>query len=139
MEDNSIVIDANGAIFGRLAAYVAKEALKGRKVVVINAEKAVLSGNPDYHIKMMAWRRSFKNKADPDRSPKWPKVPHLLFKRMLRGMLPWKTDRGRRAFKNIMVYEGNPGYDNAQRLEDAVKDFAQKITLGELCRRFGWQ
>ena len=139
MENNRIVVDAYGAVFGRLATFIAKEALKGKEVIVINAEKAVLSGEPNYHIAMMEKRRNFKNKADPDESPKWPKVPDRLFKRMLRGMLPWKKDRGRRAFKRIKVFIGNPGYENAVKIEESVKNFAKKITIEQLCRRFGWQ
>jgi len=40
------IYDATNQIVGRLATYVAKDLLNGEQVVVVNAEKAVLSGNP---------------------------------------------------------------------------------------------
>ena len=39
------VIDATDLIVGRLASHVAKKALLGEEFVIINSEKAILTGN----------------------------------------------------------------------------------------------
>ncbi|HKI76467.1 MAG TPA: 50S ribosomal protein L13, partial [Candidatus Bathyarchaeia archaeon] len=38
------IVDASNLILGRMASYVAKKALDGKSMVVINAERAVISG-----------------------------------------------------------------------------------------------
>merc|ERR1712224_642848 len=40
-----VVIDARGHLMGRLASFVAKEALNGQKVVVVRCEELVISGS----------------------------------------------------------------------------------------------
>ena len=39
------IIDGNDAILGRLASFVAKNALEGEEIVVLNCEKVVITGN----------------------------------------------------------------------------------------------
>ena len=56
MADTTYVFDADGLILGRLASKVADLLLKSAragnedKVVIINAEKAVVSGHPDLSL-----------------------------------------------------------------------------------------
>ena len=47
-----MVIDARDAVAGRLASRVSKELLKGKRVYVVNAEKAVVSGDPKYTMRI---------------------------------------------------------------------------------------
>ena len=42
--NNSVIIDAKGLILGRLASNVAKRLLDGESVIILNAEKAAISG-----------------------------------------------------------------------------------------------
>jgi large subunit ribosomal protein L13 len=44
---NKVVIDAEGAILGRLSTNVAKRLLQGETVDVVNVEKIVISGKPE--------------------------------------------------------------------------------------------
>jgi len=44
----------------------------------------------------------------------YPKRPDRIFKRAIRGMLPYKTEDGREALSNVRVYVGNP-YERATR------------------------
>ena len=46
-----LIIDAKEAVVGRVAAYAAKQAMLGKEVKVINAEKAIMSGSKEW------WRR----------------------------------------------------------------------------------
>ncbi len=134
------VIDASNLVFGRAASQIAKMLLNGEEVHVINAEKFVLVGNPRYIVERYMARRRAKHKRDPELSPKWPRVPHLLVKRMIRGMLPYRKARGREAFKRLRVFAGNP--NNAQpttELKNAQYNNVDKcITIEELCKRLGY-
>ena len=40
-----IIIDANHGIFGRLCSFAAKKALQGDEVIIVNCEKAIITGN----------------------------------------------------------------------------------------------
>ncbi len=101
------VVDGKNAILGRLATYVAKEALKGEEVAVVNVEEIMISGN----------KRDIKERIEQKRrrvgsSQKGPKVsrsPEKFVKRVIRGMLPnHRTGRGKEAFKRIRCYVGVP-------------------------------
>jgi large subunit ribosomal protein L13 len=72
-----IAIDGTNAILGRLASRVAKKLIEGNEVVLVNAEKIVISGNPKSITDDYLVRKSLKDKSDPEKSPKWPKVPNL--------------------------------------------------------------
>jgi ribosomal protein uL13 len=44
MENQATIINAEGLILGRMASIIAKKLLSGEEVIIVNAEKAVLSG-----------------------------------------------------------------------------------------------
>lgn len=138
MEKEEIVVDASDAIVGRLSSKVAKMLLEGKKVIIINAEKAKISGKKESIIRKYLVRRSLQSKQNPEKSPKWPKVPNLLLRRIIRGMLPRKKAKGREAFKRLKVYVGNPLNLNGSKIEEALKDTNYYITLETLCKNLGW-
>lgn len=133
-----LVFDGDGAVVGRLAAKVAKHLIKGEEVHVINAEKMMVSGNKSKIVERYRVRRRLKSKQNPEKSPKWPKTPNGLVRRIIRGMLPIKKTSGRNAFKRLRVYTGNPkNFEKAEKVE--TKELVKKITVGELCRELGWK
>lgn len=135
-----IVVDGTDIIFGRMATQVAKHALKGEEIHIINSEKLILNGKPLVTINKFLERKRAKNKTDPEKSPKWPKVPHMLVKRMIRGMLPWKTKKGKEAYRRIMVYTGNPKEMKATDFKSKKHDgISPHITVHYLCRMMGYQ
>ncbi len=107
---DEVVVDAANCIAGRLATVVAKLALEGRRVVVLNAEKAIITGDFNmilnwYKKKLSEWRTHY----NPEKvGPKIPRRPDRILKRIIRGMLPRKQWRGRMALKRIRVYMGIP-------------------------------
>ncbi len=134
------VIDGTDVVFGRMASTIAKRAIRGEEVHLINAERIILNGNPAQVIDRYLKRRRTKNKADPERSPKWPKVPHFLVKRMIRGMLPWRTARGKEAYRRIYVYTGNPKELKADEFATKKHDgISPHITVERLCKMLGNQ
>ena len=74
---NKIIIDANGAIFGRLCGFAAKTALKGEEVIIVNCEKALITGNKKNIIEKYKKLRE-KGKSS-QKSPKYVRIPYALY------------------------------------------------------------
>ncbi len=100
-----IIIDAADHVAGRLASVAAREALKGKRVEIVNAEKAVISGNNKYIINIF---RERIQRGDPFKGPHYPRRADMLLKRMIRGMLPYKKPSGRNAYKRVKVFLSLP-------------------------------
>ncbi len=144
MQANEQVIDCDSQILGRLASKTAKLLLNGSSVVLVNAEKAAISGHGDDIVSEYKQKIEWKDKANPDHSPYWSRRPDLLVKRTVRGMLPYDKARGRDAFKRLRVYVGVPeGVGKAQSESERSKDRSQvyedAITVKELCERLGYR
>ena len=134
-----VVIDADGAVVGRLGARVSKLLLMGQQVEIINAEKARMMGSLEAAQGKYTSRRHQQNKRNPEESPKWPRVPHLLLRRMVRGMLPHKSQRGRDAYKKLRVVVGTPSTAvKAVKIPEASGAAKHGgFTLAELCKAIG--
>ncbi len=101
------VIDGKNAVMGRLASYVAKEALKGEEIVILNCEQVIITGNRENILKGFEEDRSKMGHGM--RGPKHIKTSERIVKRVIRGMLPnFREGRGREAFKRIKCYVGVP-------------------------------
>ena len=143
-EDNQmIVIDGSGKVLGRVGTFAVKQALLGKKVILLNAERLVISGERFAIFAKLQWRRSLTNKADPSHAAKYPRVPRMLVKRMLRGMLPHKLKHGRDAFKRLMIYEGIPEEFKGSKITEVpgkriVASMKKRVTVMELCRNFSY-
>jgi large subunit ribosomal protein L13 len=99
------VVDAEGLIMGRMATQVAKMLLNGEDVVVTNAEKAVITGSKDHIMENYWGKRKLTHQR---KGPFFPRQPHLIVKRTVRGMLPYQTPHGREALKRLIVHIGVP-------------------------------
>ncbi len=133
------VIDAENAVLGRLASEVAKMLMKGEKVIVVNAEKAIIGGSRDYIFQKYKQRVDRADRANPRRGPKFPRRPDLLLKRTVRGMLP-KTNRGRNILRNLKVYMGiPPEYDGKTTKLNIRMPKGDFVTLEELGEFLGWK
>ena len=131
-----IVVDANNQIAGRLASRVAKELLKGNRVNVVNAEKAVISGDPKFTIKTYKER---VKKGDPYHGPFYPRIPDRVFKRMVRGMIPYKKTKGREAFKRLRVFISVPEEFKGKGIKLISEHSLENkfINLGDLAIKLG--
>ncbi len=132
------IIDATDNILGRLSSHVAKMLLNGEEVIIINAEKAVVTGNKEFILNdyLEKWQRGSVRKG-----PHYPRMPDRILRRTVRGMLPFKTSHGREAYKRLKVFIGKP--DNIdeskiEKIDDAIyRKIRNKITLGEISRNLG--
>ncbi len=132
------VIDAEGAVLGRLASTVASRALDGEEIAVVNAEEIVVSGDPDE----VAENYRARDEEKSDRGPLHPKRPDGIAKRTVRGMLPYKRQRGKEALGRVKFYIGVPAeYEDSEHEtpDDTVEDIAKGgyVTLDEVSRRIG--
>ncbi|MGC9037354.1 MAG: 50S ribosomal protein L13 [Candidatus Micrarchaeia archaeon] len=137
------IIDCDSKILGRLASKVAKMLLNGDSVVLVNAEKAVISGHADDIIKNYKQKVEFKDKANPEHSPYISRRPDLLVKRVIRGMLPFKKTKGKLAYKRLKVFMGLPKQYQSKQLYSlpvkTKKDVIEKsISILELSRKLGY-
>jgi len=133
------VYDATNQILGRMATRIAKDLLRGEEVAIVNCEKAVLSGDPKFKERFYLERRW---RGDPHHGPFFPRTPQGIVRRAIRGMLPYKKERGKKAFKRLRVYVGVPEeLKNKEfiRLEDAdvSKLRCKHITVEELSLALG--
>ncbi len=133
------IYDAESQIVGRLATRIAKDLLNGERVIVVNVEKAILSGNPKVKVKEYLQRI---HRGDPHKGPFFPKTPEGIFKRAVRGMLPWKKAKGREAFKRLRVHIGIPEEFQGKKFlkikgADSSKLRTKFITLGDLSIQLG--
>jgi len=138
-----IVIDGNDKIIGRVSTYIAKQLLQGEKVAIVNAEKLVISGTPEAVHQKYFKRREIQTKERPELKPRWPRKPDLLVKRIIRGMLPWRSARGREAFRRLKVYIGAP--EEFMKMEKTApksrhdsSGLAKYITVEDLCKKLGY-
>ncbi len=99
------IIDASDLIVGRMATKIAKLALQGETIAVINCEKAGYSGNPKIILEKISKKRDM---GGPFHGPFYPRQPDRIVKRVIRGMLPYKTTRGRAALARVKCYLGIP-------------------------------
>ena len=99
------VIDADGNVLGRLCTSVAKKILNGEEVVVVNAEKAIVTGNKE---DILAQYKQKKDRGKVIHGPFYPRRADLILKRTVRGMLPWDRPKGRDAYRLLKVYVGVP-------------------------------
>ncbi|MEM3977015.1 MAG: 50S ribosomal protein L13, partial [Thermoplasmata archaeon] len=124
------IIDATDHVLGRLSSTIAKMLLQGEEIIVINAEKSVVTGKKEFIFKnyLEKWQRGSVRKG-----PHYPRMPDRIFRRTVRGMLPFKSSHGREAYRRLKVYIGVPNTmdpKNAEKIDKAVyKKVRSKITL----------
>jgi len=149
-----MILDAEAQPLGRVASFAAKKALLGEEVVIINAEKAIIVGKKDEIIARHLKKLTARNKGNYRKGPFHFKKPDRFLRKTIRGMLPYKSYRGREAYRRVMAYIGFPKEEIKRRhnldlsKEKPVKvikdeNYAERfcITLGELCSTLGgkWQ
>lgn len=130
-----MIINAENLIAGRLASFVAKRALLGDEVIIINSENAVISGKKENILGRFKER---VYRGTPFKGPFQPKRADRILRRMIRGMLPYKQERGKSAFKRVMCYLDIPEEYKDKKIESIEGINISKIkktkylTLGKI-------
>lgn len=87
---------------GRTASLAAKQALLGKEIIVVNCEKAIITGRRGNIIENYLRRKALGGHSQ--KGPYIKSAPERIMKRTIRGMLPYKKGRGAEAFKRIKCY-----------------------------------
>jgi large subunit ribosomal protein L13 len=114
------IIDAEGAVLGRLCTSVAKRLLNGEEIIVVNSEKAIVTG------KKTMIKAHYKHEREVGtyrKGPFYPRMPDRIVKRCVRGMIPYQEPHGRAAYKRLRCYIGVP--------KDCQGKAFEKITIAE--------
>jgi large subunit ribosomal protein L13 len=137
MVNKESVIDATGCVAGRLGTVVAKRLLMGETIHIVNAEKALITGSQE----TIKARYTFKKEVGTRRKgPFLPRLPHMLLKRTVRGMLPYQLPNGRAALKRLMCHIGVPPElkgKTPEVIKVAQKETPLSMTMGEISRYLG--
>ncbi len=132
------IVNAEDCVVGRLASFVAKRLLKGEEIVIVNAEKALVTGNPKAIEKFFGEKIK---RGDPYHGPFYPKKVENMLRRIIRGMLPFHKPRGRNAYKRLKVYKSVP--EEFKNMESEViskaksKSECKFVYLEDLSKKFG--
>jgi len=129
-----IIIDAENGSFGRISSFAAKQALEGREVVVVNSEKAVITGNKKDIIRR--YKKIRAKGGHSQKGPKYSKLTSRMMKRGIRGMLPdHRKGIGKEAFKKIKCYDGLPDKFKDKEMIKFKSTSRKFISLKELSEK----
>ena len=134
------LVNADGLILGRMASKVAKRLLNGEEVIILNAEKAIISGKKKSKV---AEAKQFLEVGAPERGPFHYRRPDRIVKKTVRGMVPFSQPKGKTALKRLKVYMGVPkDFKNQQTITfteaQVMKLKGPHFTLAELAKEVGW-
>lgn len=135
-----VVLDADHAVLGRAATRIAKQLLADPEVevIVVNAEKAIITGSPVFLRRRYKERRA---RGQERKGPFYPRRADRIFKRTVRGMLPYQQERGREAFLRLKCYHGVPKQfaGKASKIEGATGVRTAKfLTLQQISESVGY-
>jgi large subunit ribosomal protein L13 len=123
-----------------MASVVAKKLLNGENVIIVNAEKAVISGKKRSKI---AEAKEFLEVGAPKRGPFHYRRPDRILRKTVRGMLPFKQPKGKNALKKLKVFISVPEDLKDQQMVSIEEAQAAKLngphfTLADLAKQIGW-
>jgi large subunit ribosomal protein L13 len=133
------VVDASGLILGRAASVIAKRLLNGESIVVVNAEKAVVTGS---RKQVLDFYTAARARGSVRSGPHFPRYPDRIFRRTVRGMVPHLKTRGKEAMDRLEVHMGVPEPfqgTKGETLPAALPHPALRppLTLAEITRLLG--
>jgi large subunit ribosomal protein L13 len=137
-----MILDATDLIVGRFATVLAKRALLGEEIIVVNCEKAMISGSK---INVIGKYRNWTKRGAPLQGPYFPRRADMMVRRMIRGMLPHKQPKGKEAFQRVMCHIGVPEQYKDKKFETVKEAHVSKlpnlkyVTINEISKQIGAQ
>ena len=131
------IIDVTDSIVGRFSTIVAKRAIMGEDINLVNCEKAVITGD---RVSTYKKYKEQDKRGNPLKGPYLPKMPDRFIRRAIRGMLPYKQEKGEKALKRIMCHIGIPEKFSKEKIETIPSSSITKsktfkyISVGKLCQ-----
>jgi large subunit ribosomal protein L13 len=139
-----VVVDATNCVAGRMCSHVSKLLLQGNRVAIVNAEKAMLSGNRYKTIDSYKEHLGINSVTNPIHGPFHPRRPDTILSKMVRGMVPKRKPDGISAFKRLRVYMGVPEGMKSAKMESfddskITKPESYYISIAEVAKQIGWK
>jgi large subunit ribosomal protein L13 len=143
-QQKAIVVDATNCIAGRMCSHVSKLLLRGNRVAIVNAEKAMLSGKRYKTIEQYKEHLEINSVTNPIHGPFHPRRPDTILSKMVRGMVPKRKPSGMTAFGRLRVYIGVPEEMKKTKMESfsdskITKPESYYISVGEIASELGWK
>merc|ERR1711990_205536 len=147
MFEKLVVIDCRGHLLGRLASFVAKEALAGQKIMLVRAEEINISGSFIRNKLHLLMKKQKRMSTNPKRGPFHHRSPADMLMRTIRGMLPHKIYRGSAAFQRVKAVDGCPApFDKIKKMVvpsalrvSRLRPGRKFCTLKRLASETGWK
>jgi large subunit ribosomal protein L13 len=123
-----------------MASKVAKRLLTGEEIVIVNAEKAVMSGRRGSKV---SEAKEFLGVGGVGRGPFHYRRPDRIVRKTVGGMVPSKKPKGKQALRRLRVFIGIPDELKNQKTETVAEAQAKKLTcpyftVGEFAKEIGW-
>ena len=131
--NEQIIIDAKDGVVGRIASYAAKQALFGKKVIILNCNEALITGRRNMILEHYSHMRSRGKGAQ--KGPIIPRVAEKLMKRTVRGMLEYTQKRGEAALDRVICYNKVPKeFESAKKISMVRELKIRTVKLGEIAK-----
>ena len=134
-----MIIDAKNLIVGRIGTFVAKKAILGEEIIIINSDQAMITGKK---TKIFADYKQRYNRGT-FKGPFLPRRADYFLKRSIRGMIPYKKASGSEAFKRIKCFVGTPESLKGKETQTIPNANISKmsnlnyVTVKEICQYLG--
>lgn len=140
----TIIVDATNCIAGRMCSHVSKLILQGSRVAIVNAEKAMLSGNRYRTIELYKEHLEINSVTNPIHGPFHPRRPDTILSKMVRGMIPKRKSSGLTAYGRLRVYIGIPEEMRNAKMElfsdsKITKPESYYLSVGDVAKQIGWK
>jgi large subunit ribosomal protein L13 len=135
-----IIVDGKNLVVGRVATFVAKQALNGETIKIINCEQMYITGDKEFLFNEVHRRRV---QGTWEKGPFYLRQPDRFVRRIVRGMIPYKTPRGKAAYSRVMCYIGSPKELEQHKSVSVDAANVKHIknlkyqTVGALCKHMG--
>jgi large subunit ribosomal protein L13 len=137
-----MIINGEGLILGRVSTHVAKTALLGENVALVNCSKIIISGSKRSILEKQ--RSLSKRSSKPNKGIFYERRPDYFVLRCIRRMLP-QSARGVAALSRIRCYTKIPGSLKDKKLETVGHAHSKKLpnlkymSVGTICTQMGGQ
>lgn len=133
------VVDGKDMVLGRLATQVAKMALEGEEVAVVNCEDVLVVGKKK---EIFSRYQQKAVRGTHSTGPFLHRGPDRIVRRTVRGMIPYKTPSGKAAFQRVMCYVGVPSdisMDKVETLKGNIHETQNLnfVAVGEISKQLG--
>jgi len=122
-----------------MASVVAKSLLNGEEIIIVNAEKAIVSGN---RTSIMSEYKRSRDQGKIRKGPFFPRMPDRILRRTVSRMMQHQKTHGKDAMSRLKVYIGVPEEFREEKFEtlDKVRKtgtLQRYMTLGDISRQLG--